>query len=153
MGKVSISAALIAIFLIITGLVLIFNLNANYIWSVILIVLGVCFEFGVFGKSAGRFIPGGILSTIGILLFFCTIKGFSHMTYLWPVFVMAPAIGMIQAYFVKRSKGIFVASIILFGISATLFGISLYRWMFVRIIFGILVIVLGIMIIVFAKKK
>lgn len=153
MGKVSISAALIAIFLIIIGLVLIFNLNANYIWSVILIVLGVCFEFGVFGKSAGRFIPGGILTTIGALLLFCTIEGFSHMTYLWPVFVIAPAIGMIQAYFANHKKGILISSIILFGISATLFGISFYRWMFVRVIFGMLVIVFGIMIIVFAKKK
>ncbi|HEY8543338.1 MAG TPA: hypothetical protein VIL29_13215 [Pseudothermotoga sp.] len=153
MGKVSIGAALVAIFLIIVGLVLIFNLNANYIWSVILIVLGIGFEVGAFGKHAGRFIPGGILTTIGVLLLFCTIKGFSHMAYLWPVFVMAPAIGMIQTYFANHSKGILIASTILFGISVALFGISLYQWTFVRIVFGILVIAFGVLIFATAKKK
>ncbi|MFN3284078.1 MAG: hypothetical protein ACK40Q_07600 [Pseudothermotoga sp.] len=153
MGKISVGTALVAIFLIITGLVMIFNLNANYVWSMILIVLGVGFEFGALGRSAGRFIPGGILTTVGILMLFCTIKGFSHMAYLWPVFVMAPAIGMIQTYFVNRNRGVFIASIILFGISVALFGISLYQWTLVRAVFGIFVITFGILILAASKRK
>lgn len=150
MRKISISDTLVAIFLIIFGIFLIFNLNANYVWSVILIVLGLGFEFGAFGKSTGRFIPGGILTTIGLLLLFCTFKGFSYMVYLWPVFVMAPAVGMIQTYFASRSKGVLVGSIILFSISAILFGISLYQS---RMIFGTLVVIFGIIMLVASRKK
>lgn len=70
MSKVTLSAALAGIFFIILGIVLIFDLNANLVWSVILLALGLGFEFGVFGKSYGRFVPGGILTTIGVLFLF-----------------------------------------------------------------------------------
>lgn len=153
MPRASISAILVSTFLIITGLVLILNLSVNYVWSMILILLGLTFEFGAFGKSAGRFIPGGILTTIGLLFLFCTIMGFSYMSYLWPIFVVAPAIGMIQTYIVNRNKGILVASTVLFGIGAVLFGISLYQWKFVRVIFGITVIVFGIILLTATRKK
>jgi len=152
MSKLTLSAALTGIFFIILGIVLIFDLNANLVWSVILLALGLGFEFGVFGKSYGRFVPGGILTTIGVLFLFCSIIGFSYLKFLWPVFVMAPATGLIQAYFASRKKGLLVSAMVLFAMTAFFFGVSFYQTVFLRIVFGVLIIVSGIALLIPKKR-
>ncbi len=137
---------LFGIFLTILGIVLLTRLSANYFWSILLILLGLLFEFGVLGRGAGRFVPAGILLVIGVVLLVCNIFGYDKMNYLWPAFVFAPGFGLFQAYLVKKSKRLLTASIVLIVLSVIFFTAAFFHVSWARMLFGIVLVVLGVVI-------
>ncbi len=137
---------LFGIFLTILGIVLLTRLSANYFWSILLILLGLLFEFGVLGRGAGRFVPAGILLVIGSVLLVCNIFGYDKMNYLWPAFVFAPGFGLFQAYLVKKSKRLLTASIVLIVLSVIFFTAAFFHVSWARMLFGIVLVVLGVVI-------
>jgi len=117
---------LIAIGVIVVLLKSVFNIqilefNTSNFWVLIVLLIGLSFEFSFFlsGRYAGLLIPGGIITTIGLLFMFEVATGWSFTEYTWPVYILSVAIGLFQMYlFSKREKGLLIASLIVGGVSA-----------------------------------
>lgn len=143
---------LVGVLFILLGFLMIFNLSGKYFWTITLLILGLMFEFGFFGKSSGNFITGGILTTIGMLFLMCSVFGFSILSRLWPIFVIAPGVGLLQGYVVSKRKGMLISSIIIFAVSILLFQVSFYKATYLRIVFGAILIFIGILLALPRKK-
>ncbi|HPG47771.1 MAG TPA: hypothetical protein PLI81_01715, partial [Petrotogaceae bacterium] len=72
------------------------------IWPLFILIPGIAFELSFFQRPtpirAGLLVPGGILCTIGLLFLFLGFTDYSYMAFLWPVFILAPAVGLFQLY-------------------------------------------------------
>jgi len=69
--------------------------------------------------------PGSIFLVIGLLFFYLSVFGWWHMEDLWPVFILAPAVGFLAMYFGgSRDKGLLVPAGILGGLGLVFFFIS-----------------------------
>ncbi len=105
----------------------------NFIWSIIwpifILIPGLLFHMFYFTRvmPAGVLIPGGILVTISLLFFYCTIFGWDSMKYLWPGFILAVAIGLYEYYLFSddQPQGALIAAMILGIISIVFFGMTL----------------------------
>ncbi len=130
---------LIGVFFIVIGLLSILGvaniveLSWKFFWPFFIIIPGISFELAYFTKKSkgfrpdpGILVPGGVLTTIGCLLLLNSIFDFKPMQYLWPIFILAPAIGLFQLYFFgEKDKGVLMACGILTAISAIFLMISL----------------------------
>ncbi|GEM_PF-6954397 len=143
---------LVGVLFILLGFLMVLNLSGKYFWTITLLILGLMFEFGFFGKSSGNFITGGILTTIGMLFLMCSVFGFSILSRLWPIFVIAPGVGLLQGYVVSKRKGMLISSIIIFAVSILLFQVSFYKATYLRIVFGAILIFIGILLALPRKK-
>lgn len=97
-----------------------FRLDMEYFWPLFLIIPGLCFEFGFFAdrKNPGLLVPGGILLTYGALFYVNIFSGWRLMEYLWPIFPLGVAVGLLQLYwFGPREPGLLVPVGILGGFS------------------------------------
>lgn len=121
--------------LIILGVVGIFNrmfginiISIRNLWSLFILLPGLCFEYSYFytKRNPGLLVPGGILTTIGVLFIFETFTGWRFAGYTWPIYILAVAIGLFQLYlFGGRQKALlipvgiltFIAAICFFGIT------------------------------------
>lgn len=153
------SNTLTGLIIIVIGVLLLFmnfgwiDFDFDYLWPLFILIPGLIFEISFFStrKNPGVLVPGGILTTIGLLFYANIILGWHIMDELWPVFPLAVAIGLFQLYiFDKRETGVLIASSIVGGfalisLSFTLFSISY------DLVFPVLLIVLGMMVI-FKKK-
>lgn len=98
----------------------IFEFNTNDFWILIVLLIGLSFEFGFFlsGRYPGLLVPGGIITTAGLLFMFEVVTDWSFAEYTWPIYILSVAIGLFQMYlFSKREKGLLIASLIVGGIS------------------------------------
>ena len=70
------------------------------LWPLFLLIPGILFELSyfIYRKDAGLLVPGGILITYGLLFLVNVIYGWHLMEYLWPIFLLGVAIGLLQAY-------------------------------------------------------
>ncbi|TMV50015.1 hypothetical protein FE783_10625 [Paenibacillus mesophilus] len=96
-----------------------------YFWpSLFVIPLGLFFHWLCFymvgRKGIGLLIPGGIIFTAGIV---CQIAMlFDSWSYMWPGFIMAPAIGLLEFYwFGSRNKWLLIPINILIVLSLLFF--------------------------------
>ena len=122
-SKRSKPGVVLGLILICIGLVLLigffFNvsfISMSYLWPLFVLVPGLLFESAYFSekKAPGFLIPGGILTTIGLLFFFEIITGWSFSAYTWPVYILGVAIGFYQYYvFGFKAKGILFVAILL----------------------------------------
>lgn len=99
----------------------IFDFNATDFWVFIVLLVGLSFEFSYFltGSKPGLLVPGGIITTIGLLFMFEVATNWNFSQYTWPVYILSVAVGLFQMYlFSKREKGLLIASLIIGGISA-----------------------------------
>jgi len=123
-----IAIILVGIFLLL-GKVGVFDFVGSRIWPVFILAPGLFFHFLFFAKGlpSGVLIPGGILTVISFMFFYCNIFGWDSMSYLWPGFIMAVAIGLFETYFFdsNKPKAAFIGSAILAMISAIFFSFSL----------------------------
>ncbi|HHU50955.1 MAG TPA: hypothetical protein GXZ36_03965 [Firmicutes bacterium] len=105
------------ILVILGGLLLIGNLGLIRIdpvnlWPLFPLGLGLLFELRFF--TGGRedpnlLVPGGILVTISITFLIFVTLGWHWMGKLWPLFVLAPAVGLAQKYlFGERERGLLI---------------------------------------------
>ncbi|MDP4180249.1 MAG: hypothetical protein Q8942_04055 [Bacillota bacterium] len=121
------------IFLIIGGILLynnFFHVNIfsmRYMWPIFILAPGLVFEFSYFtSKTAhGLLVPGGILTTIGIMFFFMTYTHFRFSILIAPVCILSVAVGLFQLYlFSGRPRGLLIPVGILTAIGGTFFIIA-----------------------------
>jgi len=96
--------------------------SMSNLWPCFVLVPGLCFEAGFFArrKDPGLLIPGGILTTIGLLFFVEVWTHWHFAAYTWPVYIIAVMVGLFQFYlFVGRPRGVFIVIAILGIVAAT----------------------------------
>ncbi|MOA37062.1 hypothetical protein D3C78_1586290 [compost metagenome] len=86
-------------------------------------------------KATGLLIPGGILFTVGLVCQLSVI--FDSWQYLWPGFIAAPAIGLLEFYwFGGRNRWLLIPINILGGLSILFFAVFSLGALYNRFIFG-----------------
>ncbi|MBA7574495.1 hypothetical protein ES708_16306 [subsurface metagenome] len=124
------------------------------LWPLFLLIPGIVFELSyfIYRKDAGLLVPGGILITYGLLFLVNVIYGWQLMEYLWPLFPLGVAIGLLQLYlFGVREKGLLIPVGILGAISL-FFLINNLLFVDFWLLAGVALVVIGIWII-FKKAK
>jgi hypothetical protein len=117
--------------LILLGMLLLANrffsfrlLSMSTLWPLFILVPGLLFESGffIYRKDPGLLVPGGILTTIGLLFLFETFTGWKYSAYTWPVYPLSAAIGLFQLYlFTGRNGALLIPVAILGGVSVIAF--------------------------------
>ena len=128
-----------------------FRIRGELIWTYILIVIGAAFWLGfIFDRSrVGSLMPGSVLLTLGILFHYTSTHGWDTLSYLWPFFILAPALGFYAMFiFGTREKGLLVPAGILTVIAFFFFLQGTSRnlrlvWPAVFIALGVLLIYHG----------
>lgn len=90
-------------------------------WPLFLLIPGLVFENEYFSKggNAGLLVPGGILTTYGLLFMYCSFVSYSVLAYLWPVFIGGVGIGLFQLYyFGEKERALFYVSSAFIGFAA-----------------------------------
>lgn len=95
-----------AIFIVIGTLILLSNLGYlnfswSYIWPLALLIPGIYMHISFFtgiDKNPGILVPGGILTTYGLLFYANVIFGWGLMGDLWPMFLIGIALGLFELY-------------------------------------------------------
>ena len=88
-------------------------------WVFIVLIIGMAFELGFFltGSKPGLLIPGGIITTIGLLFVFEVSTDWHFTRFTWPVYIISVAVGLLQmCIFSNRKKGLLIAGSIVGGI-------------------------------------
>lgn len=103
-------------------------ISMGTLWPIFILGPGLICEFSFFinRKAPGLLVPGGILTTIGLLFFFETFTNWQFIGYTWPIIVLSVAIGLFQLYlFIGRPKGLLIPVFILTTVSTVSFTIGL----------------------------
>jgi hypothetical protein len=126
------NAALGIILLVIGGILLYNNifhtnlLSMAYMWPMFVLGPGLVFEFNYFTtkKAPGLLVPGGILTSLGLLFFFETFTHWRFSDVTWPFYPLAVAVGLFQLYlFSGRPKGLLIPVGILTAVGGSSFAI------------------------------
>lgn len=113
---------LFALILIAAGVLLLLinlsvvNLQLYTQWPLVLILAGIGMWMGFMDNRNewGLVIPGTILLCIGVLFYCCSVISWRLMGDWWPVFILAPGLGLFAAYlFGSRSTGVLIPAAIL----------------------------------------
>lgn len=100
----------------------IFDFSTSDFWVFIVLLIGIGFELGYFlsGSKSGLLIPGGIITTIGLLFMFEVSTDWNFAEYTWPVYILSFAIGLLQMYMFSniKYKGLLISGLIVGGIGA-----------------------------------
>jgi hypothetical protein len=159
----------LGVILIIIGILSILNkvfhislFSISNLWPLFILIPGLLFEFGYFttGRDPGLLVPGGILTTIGLLFLFETFTNWNFAEYTWPVYPLSVAIGLFQLYiFGKRPKVLLIPVFILSSISiisfAAMFLKGIFSWIDSSLIFPVILITIGVVVLFngFNNKK
>lgn len=154
--------------LVVLGILLLYDnaFNVNLfsmarLWPIFLLGLGLVFEISYFASHSrnnpGLLVPGGILTTLGLVFFFQTYTDWYFMKYSWPFFILAVAIGLFQLYlFSGRPKPLLIPIFILSTVSVVSFSILVLNGFMSFINFSlfapIVLIIIGI-VILFGKTE
>lgn len=135
-----------------------FNFNffsMEYFWPVFVLIPGLVFEAGFFmsGRNPGLLVPGGILTTIGMLFFFETFTNWRFAEYTWPVYILSVAIGLAQLYvFGIREKGLLIPVVILTLVAVVSFVMMVFggilSWLNYSMVLPAVMILIGLYILV-----
>ncbi|EKQ57020.1 MULTISPECIES: hypothetical protein [unclassified Clostridium] len=99
------------------------------LWPLFILIPGLSFNFAYFATrtNPGVLVPGGILTTLGLLFFFETITNWHFAGYTWPIYPFSVAIGLFQLYyFGGRKRGLLIPICILTIIPAVSFASMLF---------------------------
>ncbi|MFF2890278.1 hypothetical protein [Paenibacillus sp. NPDC057967] len=158
------------VLLLLLGIILLLNQGETfgpgkifaYFWpSLFVIPLGLFFHWLYFSvterRASGLLIPGGVLLTAG---FVCQIAMlFGNWEYMWPGFILAPAVGLFEFYwFGNRNKWLLIPINILTVLSLLFFIVFSFSSLFDVLLtkqpyFAILLIVGGAAILTLRKKS
>jgi uncharacterized membrane protein HdeD (DUF308 family) len=141
--------------LIVLGIVfLIANLSdvpMRQLWPAFVVAPGLYF-FGIYfsdRENYGVLMPAAILTTIGLLFFYCVYAGWWQMRYLWPIFMLAPGVGFFLMYFLgRREWGLLIPA----GVLSSLGGLFLVVQSPYRAYWPLLLIAAGIIFIVLQQR-
>jgi hypothetical protein len=107
---------MLGLILVSLGLLVLLNrplllvIGPRLLWPLILIIPGLIFELAYFktGQNPGLLVPGGVLLVIGSIFMTAGIAGYGIIAKIWPLFIMAPAVGLFQLYwFDEKEKALF----------------------------------------------
>lgn len=118
------------------------SLKRGDFWPFIVLAAGMTFELLYFStrKYSGFLVPGGILTTIGLLFLFEVATDWRFAAYTWPFYIIAPAVGLFQLYlFTGRPKGLLIASSIVGGVGVLALALIIFE-LFVSVVDVALVI-------------
>lgn len=154
--------------LILLGAVLFLNIGSSwdpgtiisYFWpSIFIIPFGILFHWMYFsvtsGRATGLLIPGGLLLTVGTV---CQVSMlFDAWSYMWPGFILAPAVGLFEFYlFGNRNKWLLIPINILTGLSLLFFAIFSLGTLFSKVsgqpLIAIVIIVIGLFMLIGKRK-
>ena len=99
--------------------------SMSHLWPLFVLIPGLAFEYCYFStrRAPGVLVPGGILTTLGLLFLFETSTHWFFSAYTWPVYILAPAIGLFQLYlYGGRCKGLLIPVGILTTVAVTCFS-------------------------------
>ena len=140
------------IFLIVIGSIFLLGnvsrVGMETIWPIFPLAVGLAFWVAFFydRKNFGLLMPGSILLVVSLLFFYCNFIGWWHMETLWPIFILAPAVGFFAMYFGgAKDQGLLIPAGILSALGIIFLfvssGLGDY-WPVFLIVAGILIIVL-----------
>jgi len=98
-------------------------------WPLIIILAGIFFLIQWIGdrENHGLLMPATVLTIVGLLFLYCEQYGWWNMSYLWPVFLLAPGFGFILMYLLgEQDRGLLVPGTILLVLGV--FFLSINRW-------------------------
>ncbi len=119
-----------------------FSLGADDFWPMIILLIGAGFELAYYitNKAPGLLVPGGILTTYGLLFFFEVATSWHFSAFTWPIYIFGVAVGLFQLYVhIGRPRGLLIAAGIISGIAAACTAVIIFRFFLGIIDFGILV--------------
>ncbi len=126
-----------------------FNFSWNYIWPLALLIPGIYMHISFFSgldKNPGILVPGGILTTYGILFYANVFFGWRLMGELWPILLIGISIGLFEFYyFGERNSALLIPISILGGLGL----VFLTRSQFLisrKYVVPALLIIIGVMI-------
>jgi hypothetical protein len=141
-------------FLIIIGIMLFISRLLNIqlfhmerLWPIFVLGPGLCFNLVYFTtrRSPGLLIPGGILTTIGLLFFFETMTNWYFAEYTWPIYPLAVAIGLFQFYiFGDRKRGLLIPIGILTLVSTMSFATMILGSINTSLVVPAILVLIGI---------
>lgn len=142
------------IFLIVIGIVLLADkilsigfFDADNFWPIFILVPGLIFEISYFasGRNPGLLVPGGILTTLGLLFLFETFTNWNFSEYTWPIYPLAVSIGLFQLYlFDGRPSGLLIPVFILTTVSIVSFVFMISSVFDFTLLFGVLAVLAGL---------
>jgi hypothetical protein len=121
---------------------------------ILILGIGLSFEAGYFvnRRAPGLLVPGGILTTIGMLFFFEVTTNWKFAGYTWPIYILAVVIGLFQLYlFAGRPKGLLIPIFILSSVAVAFLSMNILwffnSWVNFKLIISILLMGFGLFII------
>ena len=125
------------------------NLGPEDFWPMIVLLIGLVFEmvYYVSLRAPGFLVPGGILTTCGLLFFFEAATDFRFAEYTWPVYILAVAIGLFQLYLhTGRPKGLLIPVSILSSVAVLSLVVIIFRIFLSSVDLGLIipVILIGV---------
>lgn len=128
------------------------SLSWRYIWPIFVLCPGLACEFSFFTNpmknktNVSLLIPGGILSISGILFFYCAFTNFAYMGKLWPIFILAIALGIFQFYYYGKRIDWMLIPITILTLVGTIFLILMVDREFFGYFLGALLILIGLLV-------
>lgn len=116
--------------------------SISRLWPIFVLGPGLVFELSYFvgQKSPGLLVPGGILTVIGLLFFFETFTSWHFAEYTWPVYIIAPAVGLFQLYlFSGRQKPLLIPIFVLSSVAVVSFSIMTLNMISSLVNFGLMI--------------
>ncbi len=116
-----------------------------------MLVPGLSFEVAYFTnrKGPGMLVPGGLLTTLGLLFLFEEITRWQFSAYTWPIYTLAVAIGLFQLIGMVETIGfigfLFVYYLLLhFGAFFSMIFGNVFHWMNRSLTFPIILVAMWI---------
>ena len=135
-------------------------ISASDLWPYIVLALGLSFEVSYFTgrKDPGILVPGGILTTLGLLFIFQTFTNGIFSGYTYPIYTLSVAIGLFQLYlFGEKNSGLLIPVFVLTAVSVfqylSMFYKDIYRYFNSKTIFALILIFIGCSILYNNLKK
>ena len=136
-------AILAAGIVILLGKLGVFAFIGSVFWPLFVLVPGILLHVLFFGRmlpNAAALVPAGLLTVYGLLFFFCNLAGWGTLAYLWPVFLLGPAVGLYEysLFGTDRSGRLQTAALALAALAGLLLLLSLlWTW-------GVYIIAIGL---------
>lgn len=132
-----------------------FDVEWRKLWP-LLFFAGAAVNFSIFfsdRRNYGALMPAAILLIYGMLFQYCALKGWWHMSELWPTFILGPGAGLFMMYlFGKRESGLLVPAFILSGLSAVFF-VTLGPFRYFSRYWPVILIVAGVLLLLKRQKQ
>lgn len=127
------------------------------LWPLLVLGIGLAFEFAFFlnrDASSGLLLPGGILTTVGCVFLIAVLFGWDVIGELWPLFVLAPAVGFFQMYlFGGREVGLLIPAAILGAVGLIFLIVNLISSEVLGTVFPIAMIIIGGILLLNSPKR